>query len=262
MEQISVRGLVVRETPVGEYDKLLTVITEEMGRIVISGKAVRSLKSKHMAATQLFCYSSFVLRKSRGYYYISDSALTESFFGLRTDLDRLALATYLCDVAAEMAVEGVGDEELLRLTLNTLYALANHKHIPTAQVKAAFELRCAAIEGFLPNLTACNVCGAETDTVQKLFLDVMNGRILCGDCLRNVRHTDDLVDEGTAHIYLRLTHSVLAAMRYIVSVPVSKYLSFTLDETEMPILSRVCEKYLLNHMEHGFYTLDFYKSLL
>jgi len=156
----------------------------------------------------------------------------------------------------------VGDEELLRLTLNTLYALANHKHIPTAQVKAAFELRCAAIEGFLPNLTACNVCGAETDTVQKLFLDVMNGRILCGDCLRNVRHTDDLVDEGTAHIYLRLTHSVLAAMRYIVSVPVSKYLSFTLDETEMPILSRVCEKYLLNHMEHGFYTLDFYKSLL
>ncbi len=262
MEQISVRGLVVRETPVGEYDKLLTVITEEMGRIVISGKAVRSLKSKHMAATQLFCYSSFVLRKSRGYYYISDSALMESFFGLRTDLDRLALATYLCDVAAEMAVEGVGDEELLRLTLNTLYALANHKHIPTAQVKAAFELRCAAIEGFLPNLTACDVCGAETDTVQKLFLDVMNGRILCGDCLRNVRHTDDLVDEGTAHIYLRLTHSVLAAMRYIVSVPVSKYLSFTLDETEMPILSRVCEKYLLNHMEHGFYTLDFYKSLL
>ncbi|MBR2848195.1 MAG: DNA repair protein RecO [Clostridia bacterium] len=262
MEQISIRGLVVRETPVGEYDKLLTVITEEMGRIVISGKAVRSLKSKHMAATQLFCYSNFILRKSRGYYYISDSALTESFFGLRTDLDRLSLASYLCDVAAEMAVEGIGDEELLRLTLNTLYALANHKHIPLAQVKAAFELRSAAIEGFLPNLTACDVCGADPESVPKLSLDVMNGRLLCGDCLRNVRHTDDLVDEGTAHIYLRLTPAVLKAMRYTVESPVGKFLSFTLAESDMPIFSKVCEKYLLNHIEHGFYTLDFYKSLL
>ena len=117
MELTNVRGLVVKETPVGEYDKLLTVVTEEMGRITVSGKAIRSLKSKHMPATQLFCYSSFTLKKSHGYYYISDSALIESFYGIRLDLDRLALASYLCDVAAEMAVEGVGDEELLRLTL-------------------------------------------------------------------------------------------------------------------------------------------------
>ncbi len=262
MEQIHVRGLVVRETPVGEYDKLLTVITEEVGRILISGKAVRSLKSKHMPATQLFCYSDFVLRKSHGYYYISDSSLFESFYGLRLDLDKLALASYLCDVAAEMAVEGVGDEELLRLTLNTLYALANHKDIPVSQLKAAFELRCAAIEGFLPNLTACDRCDATEETAKKMYLDVMNGRILCGDCLRNVRHTDDIIDEGTAHIYLYLTPAVLNAMRYVVSAPGNKYLFFSLAPEEMSTFSKVCEKYLLNHIEHGFYTLDFYKSLL
>ncbi len=252
----------MRETPIGEYDKLLTVITEEMGRILVSGKAVRSLKSKHMPATQLFCYSDFVLRKSRGYYYISDSSLSESFYGIRLDLDRLALASYICDVAAEMAVEGVGDEELLRLTLNTLYALANHKDIPLSQVKAAYELRCAAIEGFLPNLSTCDICDAATDTVKKVYLDVMNGRLLCGDCLRNVRHTDDLVDEGTAHIYLYLTPSVLEAMRYVVGAPGNKFLFFSLAEDEMPAFAKICEKYLLNHIEHGFYTLEFYKSLL
>lgn len=262
MEQIRVRGLVVRENPVGEYDKLLTVVTEEMGRIMVSGKAVRSLKSKHMPATQLFCYSDFVLRKSHGYYYISDSSLVESFYGLRLDLDNLALASYICDVAAEMAVEGVGDEELLRLTLNTLYALANHTKLPRVQIKAAFELRCAAIEGFLPNLDDCAVCGAATETVRKIYLDVMNGRLLCRDCLRNVRHTDDIVDEGTAHIYLRLTPSVLEAMRFTVSAQANRYLSFTLAEDELSAFAKICEKYLLNHIEHGFYTLDFYKSLL
>ena len=260
MEQIRVRGLVVREIQTGEYDKILTVITEEMGRISISGKGVRSLKSKHMPATQLFCYSSFVLRKSHGYYYISDSALTESFFDLRLDLNKLALASYLCDVAAEMAVEGVGDEELLQLVLNTLYALAKKDHLPLSQIKAAFELRCASIEGFRPDLTGCDLCDARQD--KPFYIDVMNGRILCGDCLRNVRHTEDKIDDGTAHIYLRLTPAVLEAMRYTVSAPANRYLSFTISEDEIRLYASVCEKYLLNHIEHGFYSLEFYKSLL
>ena len=260
MEQICVNGVVVREVPLGEYDKLLTVITEEMGRIQISGKGVRSLKSKHMPATQLFCYSSFVLRKSHGYYYISDSVLRESFFRLRLDLNKLALASYLCDIAAEFAVEGVGDEELLRLTLNTLYALSNNSNIPLEQIKAAYELRCASLEGFMPNLASCNLCAVHED--RPFYLDVMNGRLLCGDCLRTVRRTQDIEDEGTAHIYLRLTPAVLEAMRYTIYAPGKRYLSFSLDASELRLYASVCEKYLLNHLEHGFYTLEFYKSLL
>jgi DNA repair protein RecO (recombination protein O) len=260
MDQLHVRGLVVRENQLGEYDKLLTVITEELGRITVSGKGVRSLKSKHMPATQLFCYSDFVLRQSHGYYYISDSALIESFFHLRMDLNKLALASYLCDIAAEFVVEGVGDEELPRLTLNTLYAISEDRPGSLELVKAAYELRSAAIEGYLPNLDECGVCGVREG--KPLRLDIMNGRLLCEDCLRTVRRTADADDEGTAHIYLRLTPAVLEAMRYAVSAPVGRYLSFSLSGDEMPLFASVCEKYLLNHIEHGFYTLEFYKSLL
>jgi len=260
MEQLRVKGLVVRENPVGEYDKLITVITEEMGKITVSGKGVRSLKSKHMPATQLFSYSSFVLRKSHGYFYISDSALEESFYGLRTSLDKLALASYLCDIAADFAVEGVGDADLMQLTLNTLFALANHPELPLQQIKAAFEFRCAAIEGFCPNLTVCDVCAVFQG--KQMYLDVMNGRLLCSDCLRTVRHSDDREDESTAHIYLRLTPAVLEALRYTIYSPGKRYLFFSLTEEERKIYSAVCEKYLLNHVEHGYYTLEFYKSLL
>jgi len=260
MEQLRVNGLVVRENPMGDNDKLLTVITEEMGKIMISGKGVRSLRSKHMPATQLFSYSSFVLRKSHGYFYISDSTLNEAFFGIRMDLDKLALASYLCDVAAEFSVEGIGDEDLMRLTLNTLYALSNHPKLPLKQIKAAYEFRIAAIEGFKPNLVACDVCSAFEN--KTLYLDVMNGRLLCSDCLRNIRHTDDLVDDGTAHIYLKLTPAVLEALRYTIYSPCNRYLFFSLEEKELLRYADICEKYLLNHIEHGFYSLEFYKSLL
>ena len=260
MELIHVDGLVVQDEPIGDYDKLLTVITESMGKIRISGKGVRSLKSKHMPATQTFCYSSFVLRKSHGYFYISDSSLKEAFFGLRMDLNKLALASYLCDIAADFSVEGMGDADLMKLTLNTLYALANHPHIPLVQLKAAYELRSACIEGFKPNLVACDVCCAFEN--KQMYLDVMNGRLLCSDCLRTVRKTADIEDEGTAHIYLKLTSPVLKAMQYTVYAPGNRYLFFSLDEKELPRYASVCEKYLLNHIEHGFYSLEFYKSLL
>ena len=51
-------------------------------------------------------------------------------------------------------------------------------------------------------------------------------------------------------------------MRYTIHAPANRYLSFTLSEDEIKLYASVCEKYLLNHIEHGFYSLEFYKSLL
>ena len=51
-------------------------------------------------------------------------------------------------------------------------------------------------------------------------------------------------------------------MRYIVSCPQAKFLSFTIDEADLYILGKACEGYLVNHLEHPFKTLDFYKSIL
>ena len=99
-KELRTTGLVVRETSLGEADKILTLICAGVGRINVSAKGVRSLRSPHMAATQIFAYSSFILRRGKRYYYIAESELIEPFFGLRSDLDRLSLAAYVADVRA------------------------------------------------------------------------------------------------------------------------------------------------------------------
>ncbi len=260
MEQYEVKGLVVKETPLGENDKLLTLITEEMGKIYVTGKGVKSLRSKHMPTTQPFCYSSFIIKKTHKYFYIADSELIESFFGLRYEIDKLALAAYICDIAADLTVEGVGDEDLMRLTLNTLYALANKKDISPMQIKAAYEMRAAAVGGFCPDLSACSLCGKQDPKV--VYLDVMNGRFLCGGCRYTAEKKAEMEDTGTAQIYIKLTPAVLEALRFVIGAPINKYLSFTLEEKEIDVMSRATERYLMNHLEHGFYSLDFYKSIV
>ena len=258
-EDFEVNGLVLREVKTGEADKILTILTGKCGKITISAKGASSLRSKFASSTQLFTYSTFLLRKRGNYHYIRDTVFLESFEQIRYDLEKLALANYICDVAADLAQEDMEDEEFLSLVLNTLYALAN-RDLPPEQVKAAFEFRAAVQAGFMPDLSGCGVCGCEPEA--DCWLDVMNGRFLCKKCRTLVENDPAyFMDESLAKIMIRVSPTVLAALRFIESSTPKKFLSFTMDKQELPLLSVVCERYLLNHLEHGFTSLEYYKKI-
>lgn len=257
METITVHGLVVRDLQIGEFDKLITLLTAEYGKVTVCGKGVKSLKSHHMPATQPFAYSVFTLRKSKKYYYITESTLIELFFNVRCDLEKLSLATYLCDVAADLCMEDVPDIDLLRLTLNAISAIDRCK-FPLDQIKGAFELRCAAIAGFMPDLSSCAVCGKNN---REMYIDIMNGRLICNNCRRAEEHRMEMEDEGTARLFMITSDAALEAMRYVISCPLEKLVSFNIDSDDLYVFYSVCESYLLNHLERSFGTLEFYKSL-
>ena len=260
-EQFETRGLVIREVQTSEADKLLTLLTPERGKVTVSGKGVSSLKSRHMAACQLFSYSDFILKKTKKYFYIAESETIECFFGIRYDIERLALATYICEVVDYLALEEVADDDLLRLTLNTLYALSEKKGIDLSIVKAAFEIRAAAVSGFSPDLHACGVCGKE-ELRLGTYLDVMNGRLLCSECSKEFVSGLKETDDGFSPIYLKLTPASLEAMKYAVYSPIQRYLSFTIPEEERANFGDACEKYLLSHIEHSFKSLEYYRNLI
>ena len=260
MDCICVHGLNVRETDVGDYDKIITLVTQEYGKLTVTGKGVKSLKSKNMVGCQPFAYSVYHLKKSKKFWYVEETELIDCFFGLRGDLNRLSLAAYICDVLADVSVENAPETEALRLTLNMLYAISNKPDIPLQKIKATFELRCAAELGFCPELSACDVCGCDVKN-DNIYLDVMNGRLLCADCKPRAEKEEERI-EGSARLYYILSADVVFAMRYIISAPVGKVLSYTLDEDGTYLLCKVCDGYLVNHLEHPFSTLDFYKSIL
>ncbi len=260
MEELEVEGLVIRQVNMGESDEILTILTPDHGKITISGRGVRSLKNRHAASVQLFAYSTLLLQKQKKYFYILDSYYKENFINIRYDVEKLALATYLCDVASEFALEDVPNPTLMQLTLNTLYALAYRKDIPMERVKAAFEFRVICEEGFAPELFNCGMCRCDLNDVG--YLDVMNGRVLCRSCQESYVHSPAYeMDETTAKIHIRLTPAALSAMRYILSAPLKRLLSFSLDKEEGEVLGVACERYLVNHLEHSFPSLEYYHAL-
>ncbi len=258
-EDIEVDGLVIRAVTTGEADKVITLLTAKYGRITITGRGVVGMRNRHAASAQLFSYSTFLLHKRGNFWYIRDTFFIECFMNIRYDVEKLALANYVCDVASDFALENVEDPELLSLTLNTLYAISNLDKIPLEQVKGAFEFRAAVQGGFMPDLSGCAVCGLDEDT--EYSMDVMNGRILCKKCRPLVENDPSYLEDPSAKIFIRLSYPVLCALRYIELAGTKKFLSFTLDKVEMSLFSVVCERYLLNHLEHGFTSLEYYKNI-
>ena len=153
------KALVRRAVDYKESDKILTLLTQESGKLTASARGCRKKGSPVAAGVQLLAWSDLVLYEYRGRWTVK-AAVEREFLGLRRDVERLALACYFAEAAEALAVEDVPAPELLSLVLNSLYALDQMPQKPLALVKAAFELRLMCAAGYEPILDGCAVCGA------------------------------------------------------------------------------------------------------
>ena len=79
---IQTKALVIKENNVGEQDRLVTLLTEKAGVIRAFARGARSVKSKSLSATRLFCYSSMTVWASADKYVIREAEPIEVFFEL------------------------------------------------------------------------------------------------------------------------------------------------------------------------------------
>ncbi len=258
-------GLVLRIVEIGDHDRLLTLLTQDHGRIRVMAKGVSTLRSSILSIVQMFTYGNYEIYRKGDSYWLRDGSVINTFYALSDDIERLALASYISEVAIEMSDEGEDAADTLRLVLNTFYAICKQDR-PYSVIKAVYELRMAAMAGYCPNLGGCDPCGKFIS--DDMYFDVMNGRIMCDECFHKLSQNGQSVpyayseESADANIICPVTASSVTAMRYALSVPVQKMLSFSLtDKQEQEVFSKTCETYLLSHLGRGFDSLNFYKSV-
>lgn len=156
--RITTDGIVVRQKNFGEKDRLLTILTRDHGMITAFANGARGPRSPLAASTELLTYSNFVLFEYKGRTTVDAASAEQVFFGLRQDVELLALGSYLAQLCTEVLPEGEQEPQCLRLLLNSLYLLDAQKRTPDF-IKPVFELRLLALSGFMPDLVACGGCG-------------------------------------------------------------------------------------------------------
>ena len=257
----TVKGLVLRETPISDNAKYINVLTAERGRISVLVRGAVRLRGRHTAATQIFCYSEFVLYEHNDKYTLNDSSLIENYFHLCEDFDKMTLGTYILNTAEYVTNEEQSEPEILRLVLNTLWAMTHYKDKDLRLIKGVYEMRLAMLIGVAPNLVCCQVCGHGVEE-EKLYLNVMEGTMRCRPCAQsdftavhfeNDREVDDM---RTAQIIIPLMPASVLAMQHAIYADMSRLFSFSLASEVLPEFAHACKKYLENHVDHHFAVLD------
>ena len=163
----SLHGLVLREVKYKDSSKILTILTEEEGKITAEARGALRKGSKCSAASQVLTWSELTFFENRGRYTLTEGSVLEDFAALRADLGDYALGCYMAELLEAVSDEDSHSTALLHLGLNALFALSRQLY-PAKHIKAVFELRLMCLAGFAPQLDRCTDCGSHTPEKPRL----------------------------------------------------------------------------------------------
>jgi DNA repair protein RecO (recombination protein O) len=223
-----VSSILIRHRDVGEADRIVTLFTEQRGKLSAIAKGVKRLRSKFAGGLQLFSHSQVLLAHGRSLPVVTQVQPVAMCYHLRDDMDRYAHASYAAEMVDVLTEEGDRDPAVFELLLATLHALDAGGDMPT--LVRGFELRLLTQLGYGPELVGCVSCGAEV-TGSAAGFAAGQGGVVCKHCLH-------LTGAGP------LTPTALRAMREMVRMATQELAARRLSRRTADELARVMRAFV------------------
>ena len=231
MKSFKARGIVLRERPVGESDKYVDLMLEDIGKLSVSARGARKQTSKFLAGTEQFTYADFVIYNGRKFYTMSQIDIIESFYGLRSDYDKFCYGSYFLEICDKAIIPGDECDDVLKLLLKTLSVLSNGK-VQAELAARVFEIKFLHLSGYTPELKNCSVCG------ESLWSNIFfySDGCVCRECSRNLQNT------------FPVTRGLIEALSYIENADNTNMFSFKAGRGTLDGLKRAFEIIFNSHI--------------
>lgn len=148
-EYIVVTGIILKQTPVGEYDRHISLLTRERGKLSAFARGARRPGSRLAAATAPFSFGSFKLYEGKSSYTLAEADIQNYFEELRTDYIGACYGMYFSEVADYYTRENNDEREMMKLLYQSLRALCAAS-LPNPLVRCVFECKAIAVNGEFP----------------------------------------------------------------------------------------------------------------
>ena len=240
MGLVTLTGLVLSSSDVGEFDKRLVILTKEAGRITAFAKGARRPNNPLVAACSPFCFGVFDAFEGRNSYHISKANISNYFRDLVLDYDKVCLGSYFLEVADFLSVEGMDERNRLALLYQSLKALESGK-FSHRLLKNIYDLKTWVIDGEYPNVFNCTCCGKKENLTA---FSLKRHGMLCKECAK--------LESGAI-----ISNSTLYTMQFIVSSSIEKLYTFVLNGETEEELTRILDAYRLNYRSHKYKSEEF-----
>ena len=236
MKTLRTKGIIIAEKIMSDFDKVVTILTPNIGKIECVAKGARRSKSLLLAGTQFLCFGDYLLYKGGDTYRMNSCETIEVFYNIRIDLDKLKCASYLTKIVNDVTTENQNNYRILQLFLNTLYVLANTDK-DLKFIESIFRLRLLSIIGFRPIIDECVNCKQKENLN---YFSIKDNGLKCNNCSKQ--------EPGA----IEINETTRDAIRYIVLSDPKKIYSFNVPENSIKELEIVSKLYLTEKLEKEF----------
>lgn len=232
--------MVLKDQTIGEFDKRISILTLEKGRISAFLKGAKRAKGSPLSSIGPFSFGKFATFEGRSSYTVKTVEISERFEKIQGDLTNIAYGAYFLEVAEYYSRENADENERLKLLYQSLRALESKKFDPEF-VRLVYELKNIAIMGEYPNIFNCKECNGN----EELTFFSFDQRIAY--CKKH--------GEGIKGLY-KMSSALSYSLWFIFTTPVEKLYSFRLSEKASKELRSFADKYKKRYINHPFKTYE------
>lgn len=241
----NLNGIVLRSRDYGDNDRIITFFSAERGKLSAIAKGVRKPQSRLKGAIQPFCQSELAFAMGRGSLYtVTQGEISEPFFSLRSDLTKIAYASYLCELTDMCAPEHKPLRDIYAILL-ICFTIMEYGGDPRLAARL-FELRLLKHLGVAPKLNNCIMCN-KPPQYNRFYLSTLRGGLVCENCNGSTNNT---VSAGTVQV-----------MRKLCESEPSKLLHLKINDSTYDELYDAVTPYLDYHLDYSSRARRFLQEL-
>jgi DNA repair protein RecO (recombination protein O) len=182
--EVATPAFVLRTRPYGESDRIVTLITEQHGKVTGIAKGAKNSRRRFAGTLEPFVHVQVVFRQrtTSELAFLLRCELIGVWRAFTRDLDRFAAGSYVLELTDRMVLGRESGGEVYRLVHDALALLdGGTAHEPLLR---AFELQLLAATGYAPALDRCRACGRAANGEQPFYLAIERGGLVCRGCVR------------------------------------------------------------------------------
>lgn len=182
---LATSSIILRRMDFSEYDYIIDLLTNDHGKISAIAKNAKKSKKRFAGILEPFsCMeANFSVPKRGRMLLLSEAVLTHPFAGMRSDVGKVAYASYWSEMINRWVVSGGFQKALFPLFFHVLRMLDTDM-APKETISLLFQIRFMNLAGMSPGLSHCRVCRKPLDdmTESRIRFDVAMGGLICGSC--------------------------------------------------------------------------------
>ena len=176
---IVTKAIALRRSDYRDYDRMVTLISPDYGRMEAVARGVKRPKSELMNAAEPFCAGEYSFLSTKAGLQVNQCEIIESNYPIREDYDKLIHASYYAHALLLSALPQARCDGLFALALHA-FAQLSYSGLPNELVTMMFELHYMKELGMSPLMDRCVLCG--TNDIAGAGFDANMGGAVCKRC--------------------------------------------------------------------------------